>query len=232
MAYFGRVPFSHNEFWNEGQDGDQASYPMYHTGSAGEVRLGFDRIVDEVSNEFFFYGSSHSHHPEEIFFPLDVFGLNVPVPDQQLCGQPPAAYGELYPGNPLSHWQQGTVSPTVGFRSSLISDYTNFSLVDPYPYSQEREIYGGNNINPVTNVHHSNVERGNTNQSFQIGVDNVDAQCPIFLNNYPFGQVRDESGYGEACLTDTSRKCNKEPTWPSSSGYDREVFKFSHINSA
>ncbi|XP_065702524.2 phosphatidylinositol 3-kinase C2 domain-containing subunit gamma [Patagioenas fasciata] len=226
MAYFGRVPFSHNKFY-EGQDGDQASYPMYHTGSAGEVHLGFDRIVDEVSTEFFFYGSSHSHHPEEIFFPLDVFGLNVPVPDQQLCGQPPAAYGELYPGNALSHWQQGTVSPTVGFRSSLLSDYTNFSPVDPYPYSQETEIYGGNNITPVTNVHDSDVERCNTNLGFQIGVDNVDAQCPIFLNNYSFGQVRDESGYGQACLTDTSRKCNKEPTWRSSSGYDREATRWS-----
>ncbi|NXV12809.1 P3C2G kinase, partial [Cepphus grylle] len=220
MAYFGRVPFSHNEFC-DGQAGDQASCPMYHSGSAGQVCLGFDRIVDEVSNEFFFYGSSHSHHHEEIFFPSDVFGLN--VPDQQFCGQPLIAYGELYPGNPISHWQQGTVLPTVGFRSSLLSDYRNFSLVDPYPYSQQRGLYRGNSRSPVTNVFDSNAERGNTNLSFQIGFDNIDAQCPIFSDNYPFGQeARDESGNGEGCLTDTSRRCDIGPTWPSSSGYDKE----------
>lgn len=230
MAYFGMVPFSHNEFY-EGQAGDQASYPTYRSGSAGEVHLGFDRIVDEVSNKFFFYGSSHPHHHEEIFFPSDVFGLN--VPDQQFCRQPLVAHGELHPGNPISHWQQGAVSPTVGFRSFLLSDYRNFSQVDPYPYGQEREIYGGNSISPVTNVLDSNVERGNTNLSFQVGFDNVDAQCPIAFSNYPFGQeVRDESGNEEACLTDTSRSFGVGPTWPSSSGHDREVFKFSHINSA
>lgn len=227
MAYFEKVLFSHNE----GQDGDQASYPIFHSVSAGEVRLGFDRIVDEVSNEFFFYGSSHSHHHEEIFFPSDVFGLN--IPDQQFCGQPPVAYGELYPGNPISHWQQGTVSPMVGFRSSLLSDYRNFSVTDPYPCSQERDLYGGNSISPVTNVFDSHVERGNTNLSFQIIFDNVDAQCPGFLDDCPFGQrVRDGSGNGKAHLTDTSRRCDIGPTWPSSSGRDREVFKFSHVNSA
>uniref|UniRef100_A0A8C3JK96 Uncharacterized protein n=1 Tax=Calidris pygmaea TaxID=425635 RepID=A0A8C3JK96_9CHAR len=230
MAYFGNVPFSRNEFF-QGQDGDQASYPMYHSGSAGQVCLGFDQVVDEVSNEFFFYGSSHSHHHEEIFFPSDVFGLN--VPDQQFCGQPLIAYGELYPGNHFSHWQQCTVSPTVGFRSSLLSDYRNFSLVDPYPYSQERELYGGNNTSPVTNAFDSNVERGSTNLSFQIGFDNIDAQCPIFIDNYPFRQeVRDESGNGEGCLTDTSRRSDIGPTWPSSSGHDGEVFEFPRINSA
>ncbi|NXD68834.1 P3C2G kinase, partial [Eolophus roseicapillus] len=218
MAYFGRVPFSYNEF-NEGQAGNRASYPVYHSDSAGEVSLGFDRIVDEVSNEYFFYGSSHSHHHEEIFFPSDVFGLN--VPDQQFCGQSVVAYGELYPRNPVPHWQQGTVSPAVGFRSSLLSNYENFSLVDPYPYSQERELYGGNNLRPVTNVFDSNVERGNTNL---IGFDNVGARSPVFLDNYPFGQeVKDESGNGEICLTDTSRRCDIEPTWPSSSGHDREA---------
>ncbi|KAF1478617.1 Phosphatidylinositol 4-phosphate 3-kinase C2 domain-containing subunit gamma, partial [Eudyptula minor novaehollandiae] len=221
MAYFGMVPFSHNEFY-EGQAGDQASYPTYRSGSAGEVHLGFDRIVDEVSNKFFFYGSSHPHHHEEIFFPSDVFGLN--VPDQQFCRQPLVAHGELHPGNPISHWQQGAVSPTVGFRSFLLSDYRNFSQVDPYPYGQEREIYGGNSISPVTNVLDSNVERGNTNLSFQVGFDNVDAQCPIAFSNYPFGQeVRDESGNEEACLTDTSRSFGVGPTWPSSSGHDREA---------
>lgn len=230
MAYFGRLPFSHNEFC-EGQAGDQTSYPLYHSGSAGEVCLGFDQIADEVSNEFFFYGSSHSHHHEEIFFPSDVFGLN--VPEQQFCGQPLVAYGELYPGSPISHWQQGTVSPTVGFRSSLLCDYRHLSLVDPYPYSQERELYGRNSISPATNVFDSNVERGNTNLSFQIGFDNIDAQCPVFLDNYAFGQeVRGESGNGEGCLTDASRRFNIGPTWPSSSEHDREVFKFSHINSA
>ncbi|NXJ59639.1 P3C2G kinase, partial [Rostratula benghalensis] len=220
MAYSGKVPFLHNEFC-EGQAGDQASYSMYHSASAGQVCLGFSQIVDEVSNEFFFYGSSHSHHHEEIFFPSDVFGLN--VPDQQFCGQPLVAYGELYPGNHHSHWQQGTVSPTVGFRSSLLSDYRNFSLVDPYLHSQERELYGGNNISPVTNVFDSSVERGNTNLNFQIGFDNIDAQCPILLDNYPFGQeVRDESGNGEGCLTNTFRPCDIGPTWPSISGHDRE----------
>ncbi|XP_049677632.1 phosphatidylinositol 3-kinase C2 domain-containing subunit gamma [Accipiter gentilis] len=221
MAYFGRVPFSHNEF-GEGQAGDQALYPLYHSGSAGEVCLGFDRIVDEVNNEFFFYGSSLSHHHEEIHFPSDIFGLN--VPEQQFCGQPPVAYGELYPGNPVSPWQQGTVSLTVGFRPSLLSDCRNFSLAHPHPYSQERKLYGGNSITPVTNVLDSNVEKGNTNLSFQIGFDNVGAQCPIFLDNYPFEQeARDESGNGEACLTNTSRRCNIGPTWPSSSEHDREA---------
>ncbi|NXK82593.1 P3C2G kinase, partial [Amazona guildingii] len=221
MAYFGRLPFSYNEF-NEGHAGNQASYPIYHSVSAGEVSLGFDRIVDEVTNEYFFYGSSHSHHQEELFFPSDVFGLN--VPEQQFCGQPLVAYGELYPRNPVSHWQQGTVSPAVGFRSSLLSDYKNFSLVDPYPYSQGRELYGENNLRPVTNVFDSNVQRGNTNLNFQTGFDSVDARSPVSLGNYPFGQeAKDESGNGEVCLTDTSRRCDIEPTWSSSSGHDREA---------
>ncbi|NWS66682.1 P3C2G kinase, partial [Crotophaga sulcirostris] len=225
MAYFGRMPFSHNEF-HEGQAGNQASYPMYHSGSSGEVHLGFDRIVDEVSNEFFFYGSSHSHHHEEMFFPSDVFGLN--VPDQQFCGQPLVAYGELHPGNPVSHWQQGIVSPTIGFKSSLLSDYRNFCLADPYAYSQEREHYGGNSISSVTDVFDSNVERSNPNLSFRIGFDNVDAQCPVFLDNYPFGQeVRDGSGNGESYLTDTSKSCDVKPTWPSISGRDREATDWS-----
>ncbi|NWW45546.1 P3C2G kinase, partial [Pedionomus torquatus] len=219
MAYFGKVPFSHNEFC-EGQVGDQASYPTYHSASAGQICLGFDQIVDEVSNEYFFYGSSHSHHHEEIFFPSDIFGLN--VPDQQFCGQPLIAYGELYPRTPDSYWQQGTLSPAVGYGSSL-PDYRNFSLVDPYPYSQERELYGGNNISPVTNVFGTSVERDDVNLNFQIGFDNIDAQCPIFLDNYPFGQeVRDQSGNGKGCLTDTSRRCDIGPTWPSSSGHDRQ----------
>ncbi|NWY49314.1 P3C2G kinase, partial [Chionis minor] len=220
MAYFGRVPFSHNVF-GEGQAGHQASYPLYSSGSAGEVCLGFDQIVDEVSNEFFFYGSSHSHHHEEIFFPSDVFGLN--VPDQQFCGQPLGAYGELYSGNPVSHWQPDMVAPMIGFRSSLLSDYRNFSPVEPYPYSQERELYGEGSKSPVTNMFDSDVERGNTNPSFQIGFDDTDAPCPIFLDNYPFGQeVRDESGNGEGCLTDTSRRGDMGPTWPSSSGHHSE----------
>ncbi|NWW91322.1 P3C2G kinase, partial [Rhynochetos jubatus] len=221
MAYFGMVPFSHNKFW-EGQAEDQASYPTFHSGSAGEVRLGFDRIVDEVSNEFFFYGSSHPHHHEELFFPSDVFGLN--VPDQQFRAQPPVAYGELYPGNPLSHWQQSTVSPNVGFRSSFLPGYRNFSLVDPYPYSQERGIYGASSITPVTNLFDSNVETGNKNLSCRIGFDSVDAQSPVFLDNYPFGQeVRHESEYGEACLTEASGSFGVGPTWPSSSGHDGEA---------
>ncbi|NXH14910.1 P3C2G kinase, partial [Bucco capensis] len=217
MAYFGRVPFSPNEF-REGQAGNQASYPMYHSGSAGEVQLGFDRIADEVSNEFFFYGSSHSHHHEDFFSPSDVFGLS--MPDQHFCGQPLVAYGELHPSNPpLSHWQQGAASSTVGFRSFLLSDYRNVSLVDPYPYSQGRELSGAKNRSPATNVFDSNVERGNTNLSFQIGFDSVDTQCPVFLDNYPFGQeVRDESGNRE-----TSGICDIGPTWPSSSGHDREA---------
>ncbi|NXM29317.1 P3C2G kinase, partial [Oxyruncus cristatus] len=217
MAYFGRVPFSHNEF-HKGQTGNQASYPVYHSGSDGEIPLGFDRIVDEVNNEFFFYGSTHSHHHEEIFSPSDVFGLN--VPGQHFYGQPLVDYGEPYPENPTSHWQQGTVSPMVGFRSSLLSDYRSFPLVDPYPYSQERELCGWSSINSVTNVSGSAVERGNTSVDFPIGFNN------IFLDNHPFGQEgRDESGIGEACLTNTSRRCNIGPTWPHGSGHGREVLK-------
>ncbi|XP_067997993.1 phosphatidylinositol 3-kinase C2 domain-containing subunit gamma isoform X1 [Melanerpes formicivorus] len=213
MAYFGKVPFLYNEFC-EGQAVDQTFYPMYPSGSAGDICLGFDRIVDEVNNEFHFYGSSHSHHHEDTFFSSDVFGLS--VPDHQFSCQPLVAYGELYPGNPpVSHWQQGTTSPTVGFRSSLLYDYRNFSLAYPNPYSQER-------VN--TSVFDSDVERGSTNQSFQIGFDNIDAQSPVFSDNYPFGrEVRHESGNGGDCLTDASRRWNVGPTWPSSSGLDTEA---------
>ncbi|NXK90005.1 P3C2G kinase, partial [Formicarius rufipectus] len=225
MTYFGRGPFSHNEF-HKGQPGDQASYPAYYSASGGEIPLGFDQVTDEVSNEFLFYGSSHSHHHEEIFFPADVFGPN--LHDQHFYGQPPVAYGELYPGNPVSHWQQGTMSPTIGFRSSLLSDYRNLSLVDPYLYNQVREPYGENSVNSVTNVFSSEVEKGNTSLGFSIGSDNVDARCPAFLDSYPFGQgVRDESGNGEACLTNTSRRCNIGPTWPCDSDRDREVASWS-----
>ncbi|NXF72286.1 P3C2G kinase, partial [Sclerurus mexicanus] len=219
MAYFGTFP--HNEF-HRGQPGDQASYPAYHSTSDGEIPLGFDQIADEVSNEFLFYGSSHSHHPEEIFFPSGVFGLN--VYDQHIYGQPAVACGELYPGNPVSHWQQGTASPMVSFRSSLLSDYRNFSLVDPYAYNQERELYGESSENSVTNVFGSDVEKGSTSLGFPIGFGNVDARYPVFLGNSPFGQgVRDESGNGEACLTNTSRRCSVGRTWPCDSGHDREA---------
>ncbi|XP_064510457.1 phosphatidylinositol 3-kinase C2 domain-containing subunit gamma [Pseudopipra pipra] len=220
MAYFGRVPFSHNEF-HKGQAGDQASYPLYHSGSDGQIPLGFDRIVDEVRNEFFFYGSSHSHHHEEIFSPSDVFGLN--VPGQHFYGQPLVAYGEPNPENPISHWQQGTASPVAGFRSYWLSDYRNFSLVDPYPYSQGRELCGWSSVNSVTNVFGSAVEGGNTSQGFPIGFDDADAQCPVFLDNRPLGQEgRDESGNGEAHFTNISRRCSTGPTWPYGSGHDRE----------
>ncbi|XP_027521013.1 phosphatidylinositol 4-phosphate 3-kinase C2 domain-containing subunit gamma [Corapipo altera] len=220
MAYFGRVPFSHNEF-HKGQAGDQASYPVYHSGSDGEIPLGFDRIVDEVSNEFFFYGSSHSHHHEEIFSSSHVFGLN--VPGQHLYGQPLVAYGEPNPENPVSHWQQGTVSPAVGFRSYLLSDHRNFSLVDSYPCSQGRELCGWSSVNSVTNVFGSAVEGGNTSLGFPIGFGNADAQCPVFLDNRPFGQEgRDESGNGEGRFTNSSRRCNTGPAWRHGSGHDRE----------
>lgn len=226
MTYFEKVPLSGNEF-HEGHAGDQASYLAYHSGSYGKVYLGFDQIVDEVNNEFFFYGSSHLHHPEEHFFSSDIFSLN--VPEQQLCSQPSVACGELHSENFVPHWQQGTVSPHIGFKSSLLSDDGNFSLVDSYPYNQEREIYRWNSSTPVTNVLNSNVERGYAYWNFQIGFDNVDAQCPVFLDKYPFGQRRDESGNGEACLTNTSRRFSIGSTWPKSPGHDREVFTFSDI---
>ncbi|XP_053934330.1 phosphatidylinositol 3-kinase C2 domain-containing subunit gamma [Cuculus canorus] len=225
MAYFGRMPFSHNEF-HEGRAGNQASYPMYYSASAGGVHLGFDQVVDEVNNEFFFLGSSHSHHHEEMLFPSDVFGLN--VPNQHFFGQPLGAYGELHPGNPVSHCQQDRMSPTIGFRSSLQSDYRNFCLVDPYSYSQERELYGGNSISSVMNVFDSSVEKSNINQSFQIGFDNVYTQGPVFLHNYPFRQeVRDGSGNGESYLTNSSKSCDKKPAWLSNSGHDREATDWS-----
>lgn len=226
MAYFGKVPLSGGEFL-EGHAGHQASYPAYHSGSYGKVYLGFDQIVDEVNNEFFFYGSSHLHHHEEHFFTSDNFSLN--VPEQQLCSHPSVACGELHSENFVPHWQQGTMSPNIGFKSSLLSDDGNFSLMDSYPYNQEREIYRRNSITAVTNVFNSNVERGYTYWNFQIAFDNVDAQCSVFLDNYPLGERRDESGNGEACLTNTSRQFSIGPTWPNSSGHDREVFIFSDI---
>ncbi|NWU40392.1 P3C2G kinase, partial [Hylia prasina] len=220
MAHFGRVPFSLSELC-AGQPGGQASYPVCHSGSDGDIPLGFDRIIDEVSNEFFFYGSSHPPHHEEMFFPSDLFGQN--VPDQHLYSHPLVAYGELYPGSPIPHWQQGTVSPMVGFRTSLLPDCRNFSGVDSHPYSQERELHGRKSVNSV-----SNVERGSTNLKFQIGFDNLDAPSPVFLDNYPFGQkVREESGNGEASLTNTSRRCNIGPTHPQGSGYNREAAAWS-----
>ncbi|NXI85885.1 P3C2G kinase, partial [Rhipidura dahli] len=216
MAHFGRVPFSHGGFC-EGQPGDQASHPRPHFGSDGDIPLGFDRIVDEVSNEFFFYGSSHPHHHEEMFFPSDLFSQN--VPDQHLYSQPLAAYGQLHPGNPTSHWQPGTVSPMVGFRSSLLPDCRNFSVVDSHPCSLKGEFHGRNSVNSV-----SNVERANTNLGFQIGFDNLDAPNPVFLDNYPFGQkVREEGGNGEASFTNTSRRCSIGPMQPQGSGHDREA---------
>lgn len=225
MAYFGKVPFSHHESC-EGQARDQRFSSVFHSGSAGEVPLGFDRIVDEVNNEFHFYGSSHSHH-EDTFFPSDVFGLH--VPDHQICGQPLAAYSELRPGNPpVSDWQQSTMSPTVGFRPSLLYGHRNFSLTLPSPYSHEGESYRGN-----ANVLDSGVQRGHTSLSFQLGFDTVDAQHPVSLDSSPFGQeVRCGGGKEEDCVPATSKRWDIGPTWPSSSGLNSEVFQFSHTNGA
>ncbi|NXP00656.1 P3C2G kinase, partial [Certhia brachydactyla] len=216
MAHLGKVPFSHSEFC-AGQPGEQASYPMCHSGSEADIPLGFDRIVDEVSNEFFFYGSSHPHHHEGMFFPSDLLGQN--VPDQHFCSQPLIAYGELYPGSPIPHWQQGTVSPMVGFRPSLLPDCRNFSVVDCHPYSHERGLHGRKSVNLA-----SNVERGNANLEFQIGFGNLDAPSLVFLDNYPFGQkVRGESGNGEASLSNTSRRGSTGPTHSQGSGRNREA---------
>ncbi|NXO67779.1 P3C2G kinase, partial [Phainopepla nitens] len=209
MAHFGRVPFSHREFC-EGQPGDQAPYPVCHSGSDGDIPLGFDQIVDEVSNEFFFYGSSHPRHHEEMFFPSDFFC-------QHLHSHPLVAYGELYPGNPVPPWQQGTVAPRVGLRPFLLPDCRNSSVLDSHPY--EGQLQGRNSVNSVLNV-----ERGNTNLEFQIGFDNLDAPSPVFLDNFPFGQeVGEESGNGEASLTNASRRCNIGPTHPQGSGHNREA---------
>ncbi|NXR62442.1 P3C2G kinase, partial [Rhadina sibilatrix] len=216
MAHFGRVSFSLSEFC-EGQPGHQASYPTCHSGPEGEMPLGFDRIVDEVSNEFFFYGSSHPPHHEEMFFPSDFFGRS--VPDQHPYNHPLFACGQPYPGHPAPHWQQGTVSPRVGFRPSLLPDCRNFSVVDSHLYTHERELHRRESVNSV-----SDVERGSTNLEFQIGFGILDAPSPVFLDNYPFGQkVREESGNGDASLTNTSRRCNVGPTHPQGSGHNREA---------
>ncbi|XP_058661154.1 phosphatidylinositol 3-kinase C2 domain-containing subunit gamma [Ammospiza caudacuta] len=220
MAHFGRVPFSHSGFC-AGQPGPQASHPECHSGSDGDIPLGFDRIADEVSHEFFFYGSSHPHHHEDIFFPADLFSQN--VPDQHLYSHPLVAHGELYPGTAIPHWQQGTVAPMVGFRPSLLPDCRNFSVVDSHPYSHERELHGRNSVNSV-----SNVERGNTNLQFQIGFDNLDAPSPVFLDNCRFGQkAREESGNGEAPVTNISRRCSTGPTHPPGPGHNREAAPWS-----
>uniref|UniRef100_A0A8C9MVG3 Uncharacterized protein n=1 Tax=Serinus canaria TaxID=9135 RepID=A0A8C9MVG3_SERCA len=206
--------------------GPQAPHPVCHSGSGGHIPLGFDRILDEVSNEFFFYGSSHPHHHEEMFVPAELFSQH--VPDQHLYSHPLVAHGELYPGSPVPHWQQGSVAPMVGFRPSSVPDCRNFSVVDSQPYSQEREPHGRNSVNSV-----SNVERGNSNLEFQIGFDNLGVPSPAFLENYPFGQkVREESGNGEASVTNTSGRCSTGPLHPQGSGHTREVIKCSYINSA
>ncbi|NXT65411.1 P3C2G kinase, partial [Chaetops frenatus] len=216
MAHFGRVPLPLSEFC-AGQPGHQASYPRCHSGSDGQIPLGFDRIVDEVNNEFIFYGSSHPRHHEEMLFPSDPFGWN--VPEQHLSSQPLVAYGEPFPGNPIPHWQQGTGSPKVAFRSSPLPDHRSFSLGDPHPYSHQRELHGRNSVNSV-----SDVERGHTNPGFQIGFDSLDAPSPVFLGNYPLGQkVREENGSGGASLTNTPSRCSRGSTQPLASGHDREA---------
>ncbi|XP_038010839.1 phosphatidylinositol 4-phosphate 3-kinase C2 domain-containing subunit gamma isoform X3 [Motacilla alba alba] len=218
MAHFGRAPFSHSEFC-AGQPGHQASHPVCHPGSDGDIPLGFDQIVDEVSNEFFFYGSSHPHHHEEMFFPADLFSQN--VPDQHLYSHPLVAHGELYPGNPIPHWQQGTVAPMVGFRPSLLPDCRNFSVLDSPLH--EGELHGRNGARSV-----SHVERSNTNLEFQIGFDKLDVPSPVFLGSYPLGQkVTEESGNGEASVTSISRRCSTGPTHPQGSGHNREAAAWS-----
>lgn len=225
MAHFGRVPLSHREFC-AGQPGHQAPHPECPSGSDGDIPLGFDPIVEEVSHEFFFYGSSHPHHHEEIFFPADLFSQD--VSDQHLYSHPLVAHGELYPGTPFPHWQQGTVAPMVGFRPSLLPDCRSFSVVNSQPYSHGRELHGRNSVSSV-----SNVERGNTNLQFQIGFDNLHVPSPISLECYPFGQkVTEESGNGEGSVTNISRRCSTGPTHPQGSGHNREVFKCSYIHSA
>ncbi|XP_059704013.1 phosphatidylinositol 3-kinase C2 domain-containing subunit gamma isoform X3 [Haemorhous mexicanus] len=220
MAHFGRVPLSLSELC-AGQPGPQAPHPVCHSGSDGHIPLGFDPIVDEVSNEFFFYGSSHPHHHEGIFFPAELFSQH--VPDQHLYSHPLVSHGELYPGSPVPHWQQGSVAPMVGFRPSSLPDCRNFSVVDSHPYSHNRELHGRNSVNSL-----SNVERGNTNLEFQIGFDNLGAASPVFLDNYPFGQkVREESGNGEASVTNTSGRCSTGPPHPQGSGHTREAAAWS-----
>ncbi|XP_018775377.2 phosphatidylinositol 3-kinase C2 domain-containing subunit gamma [Serinus canaria] len=220
MAHFGGVPLSLSELC-AGQPGPQAPHPVCHSGSGGHIPLGFDRILDEVSNEFFFYGSSHPHHHEEMFVPAELFSQH--VPDQHLYSHPLVAHGELYPGSPVPHWQQGSVAPMVGFRPSSVPDCRNFSVVDSQPYSQEREPHGRNSVNSV-----SNVERGNSNLEFQIGFDNLGVPSPAFLENYPFGQkVREESGNGEASVTNTSGRCSTGPLHPQGSGHTREAAAWS-----
>ncbi|XP_064277463.1 phosphatidylinositol 3-kinase C2 domain-containing subunit gamma isoform X3 [Passer domesticus] len=220
MAHFGRVPFSPSEFC-AGQPGHQAAHPVCHAGSDVDIPLGFDRIVDEVSNEFFFYGSSHPHHHEEMFLPSNLFSQN--VPDQHLYNPPLVPQGELYPGSPIPHWQQGTVAPMVGFRPSLLPDCRNFFVVGPHPYSHERELHGRNSVNSV-----SNVERGSTNLEFHIGFDSLDVPSPVSSDSYPFGQkVTEESGNGEASVTNISRRCSTGLTYPQGSGHNREAAAWS-----
>ncbi|RLW01725.1 hypothetical protein DV515_00007672, partial [Chloebia gouldiae] len=97
--------------------------------------------------------------------------------------------------------------------------FRNFSVVDSYPNSHEREVHGRKSVNSV-----SNEERGNTHLEFQVGFDNLDSSGPVFLDSYPFGQkVREESGNGEASVANTSRRCSTGPTHSQGSGYNREA---------
>ncbi|XP_014725406.1 PREDICTED: phosphatidylinositol 4-phosphate 3-kinase C2 domain-containing subunit gamma [Sturnus vulgaris] len=195
MAHFGRMPFSHSEFW-EGQPGPQAA----HRGSDGRIPLGFDPIIDEVNNEFIFYGSSHPHPHEEMFFPSDFSTRN--VPGHHLHGHPVVSHGELFPGNP------GTV---LGSRSPPVPA----CVLD----SQQGQLHGRQSANSAPSV-----ERSSTNLEFQIGFDSLGAPNPVFLDNDPFGQkVREESGNGEVFLTNNSRRCSIGPTHPQGSGHNTEA---------
>ncbi|KAM7055788.1 phosphatidylinositol 3-kinase C2 domain-containing subunit gamma [Acridotheres tristis] len=167
MAHFGRVPFSHSEFW-EGQPGPQAAHP----GSDGRIPLGFDPIIDEVNNEFFFYGSSHPHPHEEMFLPSDFSMRN--VPGHHLHGHPVVSHGEFFPGNAgavlgsVLDAQQGQLHGGHSAHSapSLQKDTTNLEFqigfdrlgapgpvfLDDYPFGQKVREESGNGEVFLTNA--------------------------------------------------------------------------------
>nr|XP_042704775.1 uncharacterized protein LOC122173556 [Chrysemys picta bellii] len=223
MAYFWKMPLTQDEL-QEGQSEDQASYSMYHFNPDSQVSLGLDQIVGEGSSEIPFYGPAYSHDPKENEFFLDAAEEHLYRIDP-----PQIPHRDLYFGSPTSHWQQVRLPPTIGFRPSLLSGYSDLSenSYPTYPIGTLYDYgpYGRNNLSPTADEFGSDVEKENTNLNVCIGFEHIDYQYPVFSDNNASGQGmqdkrRNDSksflvSTGETYLTNPPRELTTGPVWPS-----------------